>query len=221
MPCPDCDRRVALKSDGTVWTWGDNADSYAREGPVTWLDPAQVGGLVGVVAIATGDYHNLALKSDGTVWGWGNDGYGQLGDGWAPYWTMPVQLVTPGSPDLAIAMSHDGDFTIGGFGVYTLTVANAGQTLTADTINISDLLPPGLTLVSANGTDWGCSSADQAVTCTNPGAVEPGASSAITLTVKVGPAAWPGVTNFATVSNTSDRNLSNNAIADPTVVRQP
>ena len=43
--------------------------------------PVQVSNLSSVVAIASGDYHNLALKSDGTVWAWGDNSYGQLGDG--------------------------------------------------------------------------------------------------------------------------------------------
>ena len=47
---------LALKSDGTVWSWG---------GPVT---PVQVTGLANVIAIARGSAHSLALKSDGTVW---------------------------------------------------------------------------------------------------------------------------------------------------------
>jgi hypothetical protein len=39
-----------------------------------------------------------------------------------------------------------------------------------------------------------------------------------TLTVDVGSAAWPGVTNLATVSNAGDRNTSNDLIGDPTAV---
>jgi len=53
----------------------------------------------------------------------------------------------------------------------------------------------------------------------NPGPVRPGASSTITLTVSAGSAAWFGLTNFAAVSNASDRTISNNASCDPTVMR--
>src|ERR1700682_4763438 len=73
---------LALKSDGTVWAWGNNGwgqlgtGKYGRS-----ITPVQVPGLSNVTAIASGDLHNLALKSDGTVWGWGFDYYGQVGNG--------------------------------------------------------------------------------------------------------------------------------------------
>jgi hypothetical protein len=47
-----------------------------------------------------------------------------------------------------------------------------------------------------------------------------GSTSTVTLTVDVGPLAYPGVTNLVTVSNSSDRNQTNNTAGDPTVVSQ-
>ncbi len=82
---------VALRDDGTVWTWGVNhlgqlGISSASEtcGAGDTLlpcsrTPLQVGGLSGVVTVAAGDRHALALKRDGTVWAWGYNPYGQLG----------------------------------------------------------------------------------------------------------------------------------------------
>ena len=55
---------VALKSDGTVVSWGDGAGV-----------PEELGD---VIAIAAGNYHKLALKSDGTVVAWGDNAWGQL-----------------------------------------------------------------------------------------------------------------------------------------------
>lgn len=85
---------VALRSDGTVWTWGDNA--LGQLGVGTGPDsttPVQVPGLSGITAIAAGGYHTLALKSDGTVWSWGHQ-TGGLGDGTttSPRYT-PIQVV--------------------------------------------------------------------------------------------------------------------------------
>lgn len=82
---------VALKSDGTVWAWGDNANGELGQNsasPATSNSPLQVKGpggvgfLTGIVAIAAnyGSQYNLALKSDGTVWSWGYNGHGQLGN---------------------------------------------------------------------------------------------------------------------------------------------
>ena len=82
---------VALKSDGTVWAWGDSYYRQLGDGTnITRLKPVQVSGLTGVVAIAAGQYHSVALKGDGTVWAWGNNSSGQLGD------MTPSVRLTPG-----------------------------------------------------------------------------------------------------------------------------
>ncbi len=73
---------AVLKSDGTIWTAGDNA--YGQLGANLTLgssSPVQVSGLTGFSAVASGHYHVLALKNDGTVWAWGSNSDGQLGTG--------------------------------------------------------------------------------------------------------------------------------------------
>lgn len=79
---------LALKSDGTVWAWGDNTSGQLGIGTLTnQTYPVQVKGedgtgfLTDIIAISGGGNHSLALKSDGTVWSWGNNTDGQLGDG--------------------------------------------------------------------------------------------------------------------------------------------
>ncbi|WP_274654621.1 fibronectin type III domain-containing protein [Paenibacillus humicola] len=94
---------LALKSDGTVWTWGDNRWGQLGDGRYSSSDgwepsdiagPVQVQDLRSVVAIAAGEDHSLALKSDGTVWAWGSNAYGQLGIGSRATYTsnIPVQV---------------------------------------------------------------------------------------------------------------------------------
>ena len=73
---------IALKSDETVWTWGNNDDGKLGNGTNTSSNtPIQVSGLSGVSAITGGWHHTAALKSDGTVWTWGDNERGQLGNG--------------------------------------------------------------------------------------------------------------------------------------------
>ena len=75
---------AALKSDGTVWTWGYGlAGQLGRPVPSGWNgdNPGVVSGLADVKAVAAGGHHTLALKNDGTVWGFGLNSDGQLGDG--------------------------------------------------------------------------------------------------------------------------------------------
>lgn len=71
-----------LKSDGTVWACGYNANGQLGDGTTTnRFSPVQVLNLTNVINIKAGTSHSLFLKSDGTVWGCGENQYGQLGTG--------------------------------------------------------------------------------------------------------------------------------------------
>jgi alpha-tubulin suppressor-like RCC1 family protein len=87
---------LALKADGTVWSWGNNANGQLGIGSTggTHTVPAQITSTSGFVAISAGANHVLAIKSDGTVWAWGLNGNGQLGDGSSTTRTSPVQVNT-------------------------------------------------------------------------------------------------------------------------------
>jgi len=73
---------LALKSDGTVWAWGDNTYGQLGKGDlINTFTPTKVTGLGNIIAISAGANFSLALKNDGTVWAWGDNWSGQLGDG--------------------------------------------------------------------------------------------------------------------------------------------
>jgi len=91
---------MALKSDGTIWTWGFNWFGVLATGstedyitsPRPIVGPGGTGLLTDVKAIAPG----MALKEDGTVWTWGDGANGQLGTGQTPVRsTVPVQVQDP------------------------------------------------------------------------------------------------------------------------------
>lgn len=103
---------LALKSDGTVWTWGDNANGKLGIGTTTdSLVPVMVPGLQEIVAISASDDYSMALKSDGTVWAWGKNNSGQLGDGTKTTKKSPVQVQGLSSV-IAIAQSDSTSFAL-------------------------------------------------------------------------------------------------------------
>jgi len=102
------DHSVALRSDGTVWTWGSN--SYGQLGDGTTINrtaPTQVPLLTDVTKVATGSSHTLVLKGDGTVWTWGDNSSGQLGDGTTTRRLSPVKVQgLSGITELAAGTVH-------------------------------------------------------------------------------------------------------------------
>ncbi|MGM7684313.1 RCC1 domain-containing protein [Cytobacillus sp. Hm23] len=92
---------VALASDGTVFTWGDNGNGQLGDGSKTDQDsPTAITfpGDVTIKQVVTGMSHTIALASDGTVFTWGNNQDGQLGDGnsgWGTNQLSPVAITFP------------------------------------------------------------------------------------------------------------------------------
>ncbi|WP_300601218.1 hypothetical protein [Niabella sp.] len=73
---------MALKEDGTVWTWGDGVNGRLGTGITqSTSTPAQIAGLKNVVAVSASIDGGFALHQDGTVSAWGNNYKGQLGNG--------------------------------------------------------------------------------------------------------------------------------------------
>ena len=92
---------AALRSDGTLWTWGDNSSGQlgdgtflARKVPTAVLPPANAQPNTYWVHVATGYAHTLAIRSDGSLWAWGANNYGQLGDGTTVAKSLPTQVRT-------------------------------------------------------------------------------------------------------------------------------
>ncbi|MDM8556261.1 choice-of-anchor D domain-containing protein [Desulfococcaceae bacterium HSG7] len=91
---------IALKTDGTVWTWGSNSNGQLGHGTSGTgqkeMKPEQVS-ISDVIAIAAGKYHTVVLKNDKTVWAYGSNDDGQLGNSSYVSSITPVQVVTNSS----------------------------------------------------------------------------------------------------------------------------
>jgi alpha-tubulin suppressor-like RCC1 family protein len=72
---------AAVKTDGTLWTWGDNFRGKLGEGTTTARSSpgTTVGGGTNWKFINAGGEQTCGIKTDGTIWGWGRDQYGALG----------------------------------------------------------------------------------------------------------------------------------------------
>jgi alpha-tubulin suppressor-like RCC1 family protein len=95
---PSC---FAIKTDGTLWTWG--VTSFGNLGigvsAITYYSsPIQVGALTNWKQISgggsgVGQPFTVAVKTDGTLWSWGSNAYGQLGQGYSGnYYSSPIQV---------------------------------------------------------------------------------------------------------------------------------
>ncbi|AHI05328.1 regulator of chromosome condensation, RCC1 [Bdellovibrio bacteriovorus W] len=60
---------IALKTDGSLWTWGNNMSGQMGDGTTTnKSSPIQVGSATDWVKVLAGSTYSLALKSDNTLW---------------------------------------------------------------------------------------------------------------------------------------------------------
>ncbi len=112
------DYSLALRSDGSLWAWGDN--KYGQLGlgnTVNSYVPARVGTDNDWAAFACGFDYTLALKKDGSLWAWGENKYGQLGLGNTVNCYVPTRVGT----------DNDWETVAGGGGDYTLALKKDGS----------------------------------------------------------------------------------------------
>lgn len=83
----------AIKSDGTLWTWGYNNQGQLGDGTRVYKSsPVQVGALTTWATAAFSVFSTAAIKTDGTLWTWGRNNQGQLASGTVIDRSSPVQV---------------------------------------------------------------------------------------------------------------------------------
>jgi len=116
---------VALKTDGTIWSWGANTDGQLGDGTNTDRStPAQIGNSNNWKAVAAGFTSTFALSMDGSLWACGGNSSGTLGDGTGIAKNLLVRIgnendwafITSGG-DHTMAIKTDG--TLWGWGSNT------------------------------------------------------------------------------------------------------
>ena len=85
---------AAIKTDGTLWMWGDNAAGILGVNNLTdYSSPVQVPGTWATAVM--GRDCSFATKTDGTLWAWGDNTHGELAQNHRDERSSPVQI--PGS----------------------------------------------------------------------------------------------------------------------------
>jgi len=145
---------AAIKTDGTLWTWGRG--DYAQLGngiavgnrstPVTTF-----AGGTNWKQVSGGGTHTAAIKTDGTLWTWGTGNYGRLGNASTTIVSTPVTTFAGGTnwkqlscgDDYTAAIKTDGTLWTWGRADFG-NLGNASVTVTIST--------PVTTF--AGGTNW-------------------------------------------------------------------
>jgi alpha-tubulin suppressor-like RCC1 family protein len=103
---------VALKDDGSLWAWGDNAEGQCGGGDAevgkNRNRPLQISIAKDFVAIDAGEAHTVAMKANGTIFAVGDNTLGQLCNGTNTAKAAPSPGISPTSGDIDL----DGDVTI-------------------------------------------------------------------------------------------------------------
>ena len=137
---------LAVKSNGTLWSWGDNREGELgtndrNSGATAYVrsSPTQVGSLTTWAAVAgTRTHGSGAIKTDGTLWTWGNGEYNQTGHGDTVDRSSPVQVGSATSWARLIALQHSfmairTDGTLWGWGKNNFGQLGTGDVATKTT----------------------------------------------------------------------------------------
>jgi alpha-tubulin suppressor-like RCC1 family protein len=116
---------IAIKSDGTLWTWGRNDFGQLGDGTTTNKNlPTQISA-ASWSEIAAGNSFSLGIKTDGTLWAWGKNDVGQLADGTYNNKYAPVQIGTSNNwskintaKNHVLALKTDGTLWVWGDNTY-------------------------------------------------------------------------------------------------------
>ena len=90
---------AAIKTDGTLWTWGNGGNAQLGTNAVTDKSTpvTTFAGGTNWKQVSAGYRHTAAIKTDGTLWTWGLGTYGRLGNAVTTNVSTPVTTFAGGT----------------------------------------------------------------------------------------------------------------------------
>ena len=151
-----------LKSDGTIATWGSNADGQLGNGRTIIVPtPGQLKELPEIVQVASSNEHVVALDAKGRVWTWGATNYGRLGSRAQRNPALPGRVqgvkdaVAVAATDYAsFALKSDGTVWMWGGALYGWTTVSPEPRQLTQLVGIAQIAGGGdhLVMRTVNGT---------------------------------------------------------------------
>lgn len=131
---------IALKENGTVWSYGLNDKGQLGLGDTENRDePTQVTSIKDIKQLATGYSHTVALAQDGSIYTWGVGTSGQLGTGTEENKNIPVKISglknikkVGAYKNISLALDNDGYVYVWGQGYSSLPMKLIFQEKVAD-----------------------------------------------------------------------------------------
>jgi alpha-tubulin suppressor-like RCC1 family protein len=145
---------AAIKTDGTLWTWGLGGNGRLGNGIVTTTSVSTpvttFAGGTDWKQVSAGDAHTAAIKTDGTLWTWGFGSEGKLGTNDTTIRSTPVTTFAGGT-DWKQVSAGDGHTAAIKTDGTLWTWGNGGNGRLGNAV-ITNRFTPVTTF--AGGTDW-------------------------------------------------------------------
>jgi len=100
QPSMGSSHSAAVRSNGTIWSWGDNSYGVLGNNDGSGFYTTQrsspvsvVGGITDWVQVTAGVGISMGLRANGTLYSWGRNNFGQLGDGTVVNRSSPTLVV--------------------------------------------------------------------------------------------------------------------------------
>ena len=143
---------LAVKCDGTLWTWGSNSFGVLGDGTTTARSSPDTtaGGGANWCFVAVGTFHSAGIKTDGTLWTWGYNSRGELGDNTTTSRRSPATVSGGGTNWCFVSLGDQSSLAIKTDGtLWTWGCNGYGRLGTGSVTNRSS---PGT--VAGGGTNW-------------------------------------------------------------------